>query len=656
MKAASIALRIADFLKDFPPFEFFQRSELIELASTGRVRFHEAGETIFTTGMPRDRFIYVVNQGRVRIEEVAAAESGAGTLLLDLRGPGELLGLHGVLTDAPYLGTATAETEVLLYCLPRRPFLELTERSRRAKRYLLAYFSLNGAVDRGSLGRGSRYDAITPTTLRRRGLAEVDPPQAIAADALLTVREDTPALEAARMLQPRRARCVIVVDSAGRPVGKLTDSDLRERFIEGRVLANETAGTLMMTDLTFARRTDDTGRLLIRLARTGKRYLVVTEDGTAQSKALGLVTERNIFMQYGRFPTLLAEAMREAPTIAALATLRDRMESLILEFIEDRSHVPWLMEMTGVLNRAIVARLEHLAGLEMAAEGWRTPSVDHTWLIMGSGGRDELLIRSAVYHAILYDDPTEDERAYTELYFHELGNIVSNGLRRCGFPDNEAGILASNPEWCLARSAMHAWYSRMIADPVGTNVYAHRDAFDFRPIVHLHPLAAALRQHINIELQRHPEFLRHMAKDSLLNQPPRTIFQQYVINEQGEQKEELAIKHHALLPLVDAARVLALATGEVASTATYLRFRAAAAQLDEVSRGQAELLREAAEAFLVLAYARARQGLLSGTSGAVIRPADVEPETRPLLKTAFRTILSTLEHLAARYGLSMRLQ
>lgn len=656
MKAASIALRIADFLKDFPPFEFFDRTELIELASKGRVRFHEGGESIFVTGMPRDRYIYVVRQGRVRIVEAAAGEFGTGRSLLDLRGPGELLGLNGVLTDAPYLGTAIAETEVLTYCLPLQPFLELTERSRRAKRYLLAYFSLNGTADPSSLGVGNGRDTITPTTLRRRGLAEVDPPHAIAADALLTVHMDAPAIDAARMLQPRRARCVVVIDAEGRPVGKLSDSDLRERFIEGRVLANETASSLMMTDLAFARRSDDTGRLLIRLARSGKRYLVVTEDGTAQSKALGLVTERNIFMQYGRFPTLLAEAMREAPTIEALTTLRDRMESLILEFIEDRSHVPWLMQMTGVLNRAIVARLEHFACLELATEGWRAPSVDHTWLIMGSGGRDELLIRSAVFHAILYEDPSEDQRVHAKRYFHELGSIVSNGLRRCGFSDNEAGILASNPAWCSSRSDMHARYSQMIADPVANDVYAHRDAFDFRPIVHLHPLAVELRQHINAEMQRHPEFLEHMARYSLLNQPPRTIFQQYVINEQGEQKEELAIKHHALLPLVDVARVLALAAGEVASTATYLRFRAAAARLDDVDRSQAELLREASEAFLVLACARAHQGLLNGTSGAVIRPADVDSETRPLLKTAFRTILSTLEHLASHYGLSMRLQ
>ncbi len=654
MKAASIALRIADFLKGHPPFEFFDHAELVALAGDGRVKFHEGGEIIFATGRERERFIYVVKQGRVRLVDDTTVTSGGEPLLFDLRGPGELLGLNGVLNDAPYMNTAIAETDVLLYGLPRRGFLELTERSNRARRYLFAYFSLNGAPERVPAQRKTLVDSITPTTLRRGGLLEVKEPHEVAAEALLTVGTETPALEAARMLQPKRARCIIVVDEAGRPVGKLSDSDVRNRFIEGRVLANETAGTMMTTDLALARQSDDTGRLLVRMARSGKRYLVVTEDGTANTKAVGLVAERNIFLQYGRFPTLLAEAMGEAPTVPALAALRDRMESLILEYLEDRAHVPWLMEMTGVLNRAIAARLEYLARLEMAAEGWRAPNVVHAWLMMGSGGRDELLIRSAVYHALVYEDPPPAEAASTKQYFQELGSIVSNGVVHCGFHNNETGILASNPEWCLPRSAMHARYTRMIAEPLASNVYAYRDAFDFRPVVHLHPLAAGLREHINAELKLHPEFLRHMAKDSLLNQPPRTIFQQYVINEQGEQKDELAIKHHALLPLVDAARVLALAAGEVSSTATYLRFRAAAAQLEGVSRGQAELFREAAEAFLVLAYARARQGLRSGTSGAVIRPADVDAETRPLLKTAFRTILSTLEQLAARYQLTMR--
>ena len=653
MKAASIALRIADFLKGFPPFEFLDQQELVDLACDGRVKFHEEGEVIFTAGQPRDRFIYVVNQGRVRLVDEVTRAGGKDTQLLDLRGAGELLGFHGMLADVPYMSTAISDSDVLLYALPRSVLLGMAERSPRAQRYLAAYFSLNAARDR-TLPSRTLTDVSMPTTLRRGGLREVGEPQRIAAESLITVSTLAPALDTARLLQPKWVTCIVVVDEQGFPVGKLSDSDLRDRFIEGRGLFGETAGSLMMRDLVYAKQTDDTGKLLVRMARAGKRFLVVTEDGSADSRAVGLVTEKNIFLQYGRFPTLVSEAMAEAPSVEALGVLRHRMEALILEFLEDRSHVPWLMEMTGVLNRALVARVKELSRLELLREGWCEPSVDHTWLMMGSGGRDELLIRSAVYHALMYDDPCVEQADETRRYFRELGRRISEGVRRCGFLDNEQGVLASREQWCLPRSEMYARFSEMIAEPVSSMVYSYRDAFDFRPLVHLQPLAAGLREHINAELMRHPEFLRHMAKDSLLNQPPRTIFQQYVIDEQGAQKEELAIKHHALLPLVDAARVVALAAGELASTATYLRFRAAADRLSGVSSEQAELFREAAEAFLVLAYARARQGLLHGTDGAVIRPADVDAEARPLLKTAFRTILSTLELLAERYDLSLR--
>jgi|TARA_B110000438_G_scaffold235332_1_gene232025 signal-transduction protein with cAMP-binding, CBS, and nucleotidyltransferase domain len=56
MKAASIALRMVDFLKRSPPFEFLDEADLVELAGTGRVKLHEIDEVIFTNGQPRDCF------------------------------------------------------------------------------------------------------------------------------------------------------------------------------------------------------------------------------------------------------------------------------------------------------------------------------------------------------------------------------------------------------------------------------------------------------------------------------------------------------------------------------------------------------------------------------------------------------------------------
>ena len=503
-------------------------------------------------------------------------------------------------------------------------------------------------------GRDGRDGTMTPTTLRKGGLIEVEPPQRIARETLVTVGPEESARKAAERLRSKRIDCIVVVDEDGRPIGKLTDADLRDCFIEGRAVEQATVGELMHRDLAFAKPRDSTGKLMVRLTRSGKRFLVVTEDGTAETPVVGLVAERNLFLQYGRFPTLLGEAMCEAPDFAALRLMRDRVEALILEFLDDRSEVPWLMEMTGVLNRRLAQRVMVLVETQMAQEGWQRPELESCWLMMGSGGRDELLIRSAVYHALIYEDPAAGEEKAAQDYFRELGRRASEGLRQCGFMESTQCVLARCPEWCLPRTEMHARFSAMIAHPHEENVYDARDAFDFRPVEHRSRLARELRRHIVAEIGKHPEFIPQMAADSLVNQPPRTIFKDYVVDDRGAQNDALQIKSHALLPLVDAARVFNLAAGDMTRTATHHRLRAEANRIRADHPIEADLLNEAAEAFIVAAFARTKQGLLAGTDGTVIHPTHLDAETRALLKTSFRAILGTLELLAARFGLVLR--
>ncbi len=654
MKAISIALRIADFLKQYPPFNVMKEEDLVKLAAEGRVKFHEAGEIIFSQGQPRGQYVYVINDGRVRIVE----ETPKGESLIDLRGIGDLLGLQGVLSDGPYVNTGITETDVLLYALPREQVAKLAEDSPAAQRYLAAYFSLNPAYGRKSHppmpGMRTTDEVITPTTLHKGGLVEVEAPQRIARETLHTARSDELAREAAMRLRSKRIDCIVVVDEAGRPLGKLTDGDLRDRFIEGRLRDGSTIGDLMFRDIAFGKPTDSTGKLMVRLTRAGKRFLIITEDGTADTPAVGIVSERNLFLHYGRFPTLLGEAMSEAPDFVALRSMRDRVEALILEFLEDRSEVAWLMEMSGVLNRRLTQRVLELVEADMAGIGYLKPKVKFSWLMMGSGGRDELLIRSAVYHALIYENPKPEEADASRTYFRELGRRASDGLRQCGFLESEQGVLARNSQWCLPFSEMCAHYSAMIARPHEENVYDARDAFDFRPVEHRSKLAMDLRAHITREIAAHPDFIPQMAADSLLNQPPRTIFKDQVVDEYGTQNDTLEIKSHALLPLVDTARVFNLAAGDMMRTGTHRRLRAEARRIELDDPAGAAMLNEAAEAFIVAAYARTKEGLLRGTDGAVIHPSDLDAETRTLLKTAFRTILGTLELLANRFNLELR--
>ena len=652
MKGSSISVRIADFLKDYPPFQFMDLQELRQLAGKSKVKFHEDGEIVFSKGQPRDQWIYVIQQGNVRIID----ETEEGESLMDMRGPGDLLGLQGIRSEEPYKHTCRTDTETILYGLPRTAFVGLAEKSPEARRYLAAYFSLNPAYHWNAQTFEEDLQGVEtgPITLRRGGLWEVDPPHSLARQHLVTVMGDASVRDVARQLQSKLIDCIVVVDAEGRPLGKLTDADLRDRILQGSILAGAPVRDLMFTDLVAAHPQENTGDLLVKLTRHGKNFLVVTEDGTLGSRAVGLVSERNLFLQYGRFPTVIGEAIDSAPDVSSLRSLRDRLEALIMEFLDSRRSLKWLMEMVGVLNRKLSRRILELMEQAMQWEGLGDPPGEYCWLMMGSGGRNELLIRSAVYHAMVYADPPEGEAARYHEYFHELASRAAHALRQCGFLESPQHVLAHQPGWCLPLAKMKDRFSHFIEEPVASHVYAARDAFDFQAVVETTcPLAEELSAHIDRELAAHPGFIRHMASDSLLNQPPRTIFSGYVIDKQGMRRDELAIKFHALLPLVDVARVLALESGSHRPTATFKRLAAAAERAGKGSP-MAELLQEASEGFLVAQYARISQGLRTGTDGAIIHPSELGPEYRTLLVTTFRTILEILETTAERFDLQWR--
>lgn len=651
MKAAAISLRIADFLKQYPPFQFLPLDQLISLAEAGRVKFHEDGEIIFAQGQPRDRWLYVIQQGKLRIVE----ESEGKEELIDYRGPGDMLGLQGIRSDEPYIHSCKTETEAILYALPREQFISQASHSSEAQRYLAAYFSLNPAYHWSEKEDDSPHNyTADPITLRKGGLFEIDPPHSVARSHLVVALEDTSVREIARKLQSKRIDCVIITDSGGYPLGKLSDSDIRDRVLEGKIDSETRAGEVMFTDLELATPTDTTADLLVKLTRSGKHFLVVTEDGTMSSPATGLVSERNLFLHYGRFPSVIGEAVASAPDIGTLSRLRDRIESLILEFLESRVALRWLMELTGVLNRKMSYRLCELSQRNMEKAGWERPPLRYSWLMMGSGGRDELLIRSAVYHALVYEDPPEDLEDYGQRYFQELARRTAESLRLCGFRESVQGVLAQNEGWCLPLSAFKEKFRNLISNPVENHVYNARDAFDFCPLLENCELAAELRDYVHKLLPKHPGFIIHMAGDSLINQPPRTIFQGYVVDNRGIQREELEIKSHALLPLVDVARVLALEAGCQVPTSTYKRLELAADRFQEENPRAAALFREASEAFQISQFARINRGLKAGTDGAVIRPGNLDAETRTLLVTAFRTIVDVLEFTASHYKLEWR--
>src|SRR5713226_8487923 len=113
METAAIPYRVADFLKQHPPFQFMEEPELVALAARGRVKFHEPDEYICWQSSPHTPFIYVIQHGSVSLWD----ESADPPALRDMLGPGDSIGVERFNGASTSIHSAKAASEVLLYAL-----------------------------------------------------------------------------------------------------------------------------------------------------------------------------------------------------------------------------------------------------------------------------------------------------------------------------------------------------------------------------------------------------------------------------------------------------------------------------------------------------------------------------------------------------------
>ena len=124
MNTSVIRHRVADFLKQYPPFDSLEEEDLLQLAGGGRVKFHESEEFVYRLGDIRGKFVWIVQQGAVHLLK-GDPEQGN---LHDVLEPGELFGLDFFASGGPYLYSARTATDVILYAIDASHFENLVMR------------------------------------------------------------------------------------------------------------------------------------------------------------------------------------------------------------------------------------------------------------------------------------------------------------------------------------------------------------------------------------------------------------------------------------------------------------------------------------------------------------------------------------------------
>jgi CBS domain-containing protein len=619
LKTSAIILRVADFLKGFPPFSYLPDEALLELARSGRVQFSEKGEILFDQGSTHGRYFYVINKGSVRLVR------GETQKLSDLRGPGDFVGAGAVLGEATHTDSALVDEDSILYALDASVFTRLCAESPRVSRFLKVYFASEEVETGTAHHQGpSGWRGGTEEHLARLKAGM------IAGPATQTVREAAAAMSAAD------SPVFLVVGTDGQPAGVLTDTDLRHEIATGRVPTEAAVGEIMRRPVITVSPQATPQDALLAMIRHGIRHLCVTEDGTPHSRAWGMISERSVSLSQRRDPLALVQEIRRADSPSSLRAMGEELDLLLAGALPSPDDVPWCTHLAAETRRAMFRRAEF-----WAREKAGPAPGSFALVLTGQAGRGEMLTATSMAAAGLTSDD-EKTRAWTQ----DLLGRIDEWLAAAGFPPatapdaEEAGARCRTAgEWC-------EFFHSLVRDPMGGEIWKQMALFDLSVVAGDPALLETVFTALREEMAARPNFIRLLANDALGNLPPVTIYEGYAVEADGLARETIDLQDHALGPVSDVARVFHLDGGDLRTTGTLERLAAAAQRFPQ----GADIFAQGARAFRIAQYFRAGQGLRDGDDGRELRPAALSRTEQVQLKSAFRDIGALIAFTANHYG------
>lgn len=636
MSSDSMILTVANRLSRHPPFDRLDAGLLDRIARGIRIRYLEADEIVFEEGAVAKPEFYVVVKGEVAISQQVDGE----TVLIDVCDDGDIFGVRALLADRPYGARAQAKDDTLLYVLSKS---QLDELVREAPSVAL-FFAADFAADVPQRLETNRLVAVRAARreAKVRDAADdtrrVDPVRDV-----LTCAPNTTIRQAASEMSERNVGSILIVDEERKPLGIVTDSDLRSKVVgRGRDVSGLVSEIMSSPVLTI----DDQTTVSSLIATVMKKHLhhfAVTEDGTAATPVVGIVSEHDILKTQGSHPIVILSEINRAKTQERLRALRDQAEELLRQYLEDEVGMGFLSNMISEINDALIRRAIRLSLSELSERG-REPPVPFCWLALGSEGREEQLLRTDQDNAILYAEPGDDE-GEAERFFLELGKRVVEILVAAGFERCPGDVMASNPKWNQPLSVWRQYFFDWVREPENVAVMHTNIFFDFRPVFGDDALASELKAYIFKRIKDDRSFLAFFARNATQNPPPLSFFRNMVVERSGEHRDAFDIKARAMMPLADAARVLVYDLGINIYGSTAERWE----RIAETDENLARLAGEAGMAYEILMRIRALEGLNRGSSGRYVHIKELNKIERQTLRSTFSVVKDVQLMLTSRY-------
>ncbi len=614
----TIAENIAQFLKDYPPFNHLTYDELIQVATSIGVVSLDKHKTLFQIDDKLHDSFYVVASGVINLFVIADAEE----TLLNKCYAGDVFGLRPFFAKNNYMMTAKAREESIVYAIPIAVFKPFVAQNPQVLDFLLESFATN---TRNPFDKENRGKLITENVYTDNQSNEFQYFQSLSYNKTpIKIAADTMIKEAAQMMSDNMIDSALITEQ-NYPIGIVTDTDYRSKIATGRVSINVPVDKIMSSPVITVPENVSVAEAQLLLLKHNVSHLCVTADGSDKSDVKGIISEHDLIVAQANNPGVLIKEIKRALSPKELKQVREKLTGLIQTSIAKNIPLPHIYNISGEIITAIVRRSVELAILDLGS-----PPARFAWLSIGSQGRKEQLLLTDQDSILVFEDVAVEKYRDVKDYFLKLAKRATAILEKVGYINCPNGHMASTMIWCKSLTEWIKQYSTWMKAPGEKSNEISSIFFDYEIAFGEGKIEDAITEVIFANVKSNTLFYDYLGNDTLRKQAPLNFFKKFNLEEDGEHKGKFDIKRRAIMPLVDGARLFAISMNLKGVNNTYLRYK----QLAMVDPKFSEIYLNCADAFLILSKFRTLEGLKNDTSGDYILVDELTKADREKLKNA----------------------
>lgn len=511
--------------------------------------------------------------------------------------------------------------ELICYEIPEETFLTLCNDNKAFKAY---FFST--IVERIDMLKEKREHANVADMM----VARVD--TSILHHASLA-EAHTPVAEALSQMEESKAVSIIVKNPDG--YGIVTDADLRKYILRKKEDDLSEISQIQTYPMISIQKGELLFNVLLLMTEHSIKHLPVFDE---KENLLGVLELIDLLSLFSNQSHLITVQMDRAEDLSSVISAARRVEIMISALHAKGVKSRYIAKLVAEIKKKMYTKLFEM----ILPETWQEKC---TFVLLGSEGREEQILRTDQDNALIFEDEfmPEDIDEVTQQFIAALDEI--------GFPRCEGNVMIINPKWCKSLSEYKKDIHHWIEHPSYDGFIDMAIFFDSMAVAGNVSLHETLQTYLILQVANQKHILPYFAKSIDNFESPLGLFSRFASGGKGHENE-IDIKKGALFALVHGVRTLALEYG-ITQTNTTLRIKA----LNDVGYMNKEDAQDMLEALEMINTLRLHAQLEKLEKGKemdnYICVTTLSKLERDVLKEALKTVEQFKKRVSYHFRLSM---